>query len=93
MAPTGPSPIAAFLMRSRNRVGSLAGGRGSADAHGSANRLWMTDVGINWWMTQYLKMVFDWNHAEFHNPVTYNVVTQKTQSTSNILWWRIQLFF
>jgi hypothetical protein len=33
MAPTGPSPIAAFWTRSRNRVGSLAGGRGSADAH------------------------------------------------------------
>jgi len=42
-------------------------------------------------MTQYLKMVFDWNHAEFNNPVTY--ARGKYQPTANIFWWRIQLFF
>ena len=31
----------------------------------------MTDVGFNWHMTQYVKMFFDWNHAEFNNPVTF----------------------
>jgi phosphate-selective porin OprO/OprP len=64
---------------------------GLADPRGNANRLWMTDLGINWWMTQYLKMVFDWNHDEFNNPVTY--AKGKYQPTSNTLWWRVQLFF
>jgi hypothetical protein len=31
--PAGPSPIAAFWVRSGHRVGPLAGGRGTADAH------------------------------------------------------------
>jgi phosphate-selective porin OprO/OprP len=53
----------------------------------------MTDVGLNWYMTQYLKMVFDWNHAEFNNPVIYNVDTKKTATTSNVLRWRLQLYF
>jgi hypothetical protein len=42
-------------------------------------------------MTQYLKMVFDWNHAEFNNPVTY--ARGKYQTTANTFWWRVQLFF
>jgi phosphate-selective porin OprO/OprP len=64
---------------------------GLADTRGNANRLWMTDLGINWHMTQYLKMVFDWNHAEFNNPVTY--APGRFQPTANTLWWRVQLFF
>ena len=56
-------------------IGSSVYDYGLASRTGNANRLWQTDVGINWWMTQYLKMVLDWNHEEFNNPVTYN--TQK----------------
>jgi hypothetical protein len=39
-------------------------------------------------MTQYVKMALDWNHAAFNNPVTYNVLTNKTAPTANTLWWR-----
>ena len=57
----------------------------------------MTDVGLTWHMNQYVKMFLDWNHDEFNNGVTYNntnnVAKGKTQSTSNTLWWRLQLFF
>ena len=53
----------------------------------------MTDLGLNWYRTQYVKMVFDWNHAALNNPVTYNTATHKTQSTAKMLWWRLQLFF
>ena len=42
-------------------------------------------------MSQYVKMYFDWNHAEFNYPDSYN--THKFQPTSNILWWRLQLYF
>jgi phosphate-selective porin len=66
-------------------------GGGLATQNGNANQLWQTDLGINWWMTQYFKMVLDWNHVEFNNPVTY--ATGKTQPTGNIFWWRVQLYF
>jgi hypothetical protein len=42
-------------------------------------------------MTQYTKMFFELNHAEFNNTVTY--AKNKYQSTSDILWWRFQLYF
>jgi phosphate-selective porin OprO and OprP len=72
-------------------IGSSIYSSGLADTTGNANRLWMTDLGINWHITQYVKMVFDWNHAEFNNPVTYAV--GKYQTTANTFWWRVQLFF
>jgi phosphate-selective porin OprO/OprP len=72
-------------------IGSSIYSFGLADARGNTNRLWMTDLGINWYITQYLKMVFDWNHDEFNNPVTY--AKGKYQSTANTFWWRVQLFF
>ena len=72
-------------------IGSSVFDYGLASKTGNANRLWMTDVGITWHMTQYVKMFLDWNHAEFNNPVPYNI--GKYQTTSNTLWWRLQLFF
>ena len=72
-------------------IGSSVYSYGLASTTGNANRLWMTDTGITWHMTQYVKMFFDWNHVEFNNPVTYN--TGKYQTTSNTFWWRLQLFF
>jgi phosphate-selective porin OprO/OprP len=59
-----------------------------------ANRLFMTDVGLNWHMTQYIKMYFDWNHAEFNNPVLYQASPAvRKQLTSDMLWVRFQLYF
>jgi phosphate-selective porin OprO and OprP len=72
-------------------IGSSVYSFGLADTSGNANRVSMIDLGINWHMTQYVKMVFDWNYAEFNNPVTY--AAGKYQSTANTFWWRVQLFF
>jgi hypothetical protein len=36
-------------------------------------------------------MVFDCNHAEFNNPVTF--ASGKYQPTADTFWWRFQLFF
>jgi phosphate-selective porin OprO/OprP len=55
--------------------------------------LWMSDVGLTWHMTQYVKMFFDWNHVEYNNPVTLNTQNHKTGAENNTLWWRLQLFF
>jgi len=70
-----------------------------ADPNLWANSLWMTDVGLNWHLTQYVKMMFDWNHAEFNQPVTYQSGTslkpdhQGKQRSSDLFWVRFQLFF
>jgi phosphate-selective porin OprO and OprP len=87
----GPGAWELFARYDYMDIGSSIYDYGLASTTGNANRLWMTDIGVNWHMTQYVKMYFDWNHAEFNNPVTY--APGKTQPTSNSLWWRLQLFF
>jgi len=64
---------------------------GIASPNGNANRLSMTDVGCNWYLTQWTKLVFDWNHADFNKPVTYN--TGKTQLNSNTFLMRLEIYF
>ena len=64
---------------------------GLADPNLWATRLFMTDIRFNWHINQYLKFYFNWQHAEFNQPVSYNV--NKWQKTSDMFMGRIQLFF
>jgi phosphate-selective porin OprO/OprP len=64
---------------------------GLADPNLWANRLFQTHLGFNWHLTQYLKLVFDWNHAEFNNPVVF--APGRRQLTSDTFWARMQIYF
>lgn len=64
---------------------------GLADPNQWANRLTATHVGINWHLTQYIKMYVDWNHDEFNQSVIY--APGRRMHTSNLLLWRFQLYF
>jgi phosphate-selective porin OprO and OprP len=90
---SGPGAWEVFGRYDYMDVGNQIFTNGLASTDGSANRLWMTDIGLTWHMTQYVKMFFDWNHVEFNNPVTFNVATHQKFTTSNTLWWRLQFFF
>ena len=70
-------------------IGSSVYDYGLASTTGNADRAWQNDIRVNSWMTQYFKIVFDRNHVEFNNPVTY--ASGKTQPTGNILSWPMQL--
>ena len=48
-------------------------------------------LGFNWYLTQYIKVYFDWQHAVFGNPVQYNATSQ--QKTSDLFLLRFQLYF
>jgi phosphate-selective porin OprO/OprP len=72
-------------------IGSQVFKNGLADPNLWANRFFTTDIGFNWHINQYLKFYFDWQHAEFNQPVSYNV--NKRQLTSDLFLARIQLFF
>lgn len=72
-------------------VGSNVFTSGLADPNNWANRLWMTDFGFNWHMTQYLKFYFDWQHAEYNEPIIF--APNKRQLTSDTFIARLQLYF
>ncbi|MHC5538684.1 OprO/OprP family phosphate-selective porin, partial [Singulisphaera rosea] len=65
--------------------------QGLADPNLWANRIALTDVGFNWHMTQYLKFMFMWEHADFNNPVQY--APGKRSLSNNLFLARLQLFF
>ena len=50
-----------------------------------------THVGFNWHLTQYIKFYFDWNHAEFNQPVLFSPGNR--QLTSELFLARIQVYF
>jgi hypothetical protein len=72
-------------------IGSEIFTGGIASPNGNANRLFMTDVGFNWYLTQWTKFVFDSNYTAFNKPVTYN--TGRTQSNSNLFLARLEIYF
>lgn len=55
------------------------------------NRIWLTDVGFNWYVNQYVKFSFNWEHADFGKPIFFN--SSQFSWTNDLFLARIQLFF
>jgi phosphate-selective porin OprO/OprP len=72
-------------------IGNQVFKNGLADPNLWANRVYTTDLGFNWHINQYLKFMFDWEHAEFNQPVLF--APGRRQLTSDLFLARIQLFF
>jgi phosphate-selective porin OprO/OprP len=64
---------------------------GLADRNLWSNRVYLTDLGINWYWTQYVKVYLDWEHAEFGDPVQF--APNRKQLTSDQFWVRFQIYF
>ena len=64
---------------------------GLADPNLWANRVYTTDLGFNWHINQYLKFMFDWEHA--HSTSRSSSPRVVARHTSDLFLARIQLFF
>ena len=64
---------------------------GLADPKLWTNHAKLVDVGVNWYLNQFVKVVFDWEHAIFGSPVFST--TGHFQRSSDLFWFRTQLFF
>jgi phosphate-selective porin OprO/OprP len=64
---------------------------GLSDPNLWTNQLYTTDLGVNWYWTQYIKVYIGWQHAGFGNPVLY--APNRWQVTSDQFWLRFQIFF
>ena len=64
---------------------------GLADSNLWTNNLYTVDVGFDWYLNQYVKVYFDWQHAVFGNNVQYNATAQ--QKTSDLFLLRFLLYF
>ena len=64
---------------------------GLADGSLWTNNLYVVEPGFNWYLTQYTKVMFSWQHSVFGDPVQYNAARQ--QKTSDLFTLRFQLYF
>jgi phosphate-selective porin OprO/OprP len=64
---------------------------GLADPSLWFDRVATTDVGLNWYLTSYVKVAMFWEHAEFGRPVLYRPGAR--QLTSDVFILRLQLRF
>jgi phosphate-selective porin OprO/OprP len=72
-------------------LGSQVFTNGIADPKLWSNHAKTVDVGLNWYLNQFVKVYFDWEHAFFGNPVS---ATNGTFRSSNDLFWlRTQVYF
>jgi phosphate-selective porin OprO/OprP len=64
---------------------------GLADPNLWTSNLYIVEPGVNWYLNQYVKFQFSWQHAVFGNPVQYNATS--SQKTSDLFTARFQLYF
>lgn len=80
------------LRYSKMELDRAAFGAGLADPDLWSNRAWISDVGMNWYPTRYMKVYATWQHTEFGSPVLYRRPNVR-QLTNELFWLRMQLYF
>ncbi len=59
-----------------------------------ANSVNATDIGVNWYLNEYIKVVFDWQHAYFNHPISLTGAPGGNMTRNeDIFWWRFQLYY
>jgi phosphate-selective porin OprO/OprP len=72
-------------------IGSQIFTAGLADPNLWTNRLSVLNLGWNWYLNEYTKVYFLWEHAAFASPVAYRPGV--FQSASDMLWMRVMFYF
>ena len=60
---------------------------GLADPDLWSNHVWATDIGFNWYLNFYTKIMVDWQHAGFGNVVAMG--PDKFSSTTDLFWLQV----
>jgi phosphate-selective porin OprO/OprP len=66
---------------------------GFADAALWSNRAQLVDLGVNWSWNRNIKFYFGWQHAIFGDPVQLRANPLQLQLTSDMFWFRTQIYF
>ena len=67
----GPGAIELIARYNYLNIGNNIFTAGLADPSQWTNQLFTTDLGVNWYWTQYIKVYMGWRHAGFGNPVSF----------------------
>ena len=87
----GPGAIELQGRYSALQIGRNVFSAGLADPNQWTNHLYTVDLGVNWYLNPYTKIVFEWEHAVFGEPVLF--APARRELTSDLLWVRFQVYF
>jgi phosphate-selective porin OprO/OprP len=87
----GPGAWEVTARYSQLDLGSRVFTGGLVDPTLWTNHAKMVDVGCNWYLNQFVKVYFDWEHSMFGSPVFSG--ERGFVRSSDLFWIRTQLFF
>jgi phosphate-selective porin OprO and OprP len=87
----GPGAWEMVARVSELRLGEKIFTAGFADPNLWSNQAITTELGLNWYWNEYIKMYMFWLHGEFADPVQYR--PGSLQKTADMFWLRFQLYF
>ena len=73
------------------RLGEQVFRSGLADPSLWSNQAITTELGLNWYWNEYIKVYMFWLHGNFADPVQYR--PGDLQRTADMFWLRFQLYF
>ena len=73
------------------RLGKQIFTSGFADPNLWSNQAITTELGVNWYWNEYVKLYMFWLHGDFAEPVQYR--PGGLQKTADMFWLRFQLYF
>jgi phosphate-selective porin OprO/OprP len=73
------------------RLGEQIFTAGFADPNLWSNQVVETDLGVNWYWNEYIKMYIFWMHGQFAEPVLYR--PGGLMRAADLFWLRFQLYF
>lgn len=88
----GPGAVELVGRYSTFDVDSNVFDAGLADRALWSNRAWITNLGVNWYPNEFVKIYLTWQHAEFGDPVVY-ALPDRRALTNEMLWLRFQFYY
>lgn len=90
-ADSGPGAWEVVARVTELELGDSVFNAGFADPSMWSNSALQTEVGLNWYWNEYLKVYMFWLHANFGDPVMNR--PGQYQSVADMFWMRFQLFY
>lgn len=82
-----------FGRYSQLRLGNQVFSAGMANPNDWTNNIGITDVGCNWYLSQYVRITFDWQHSFYATPVLLNEKADLRSKSNDLYWLRCQVYF
>ena len=89
----GWGALEVFGRYSQLRLGDQVFSAGLANPNDWTNNLGITDIGLNWYMSRFVRITFDWQHSMYATPVLLNEDQDLRSKTNDLFWVRCQLNF